>query len=73
MIVFNCKSFSRAFIFASVLSAIALAHTSVEEAKAAKHSSIKKHHKRLKKQDGAIRLVGSTSDHEGKHIMENRN
>lgn len=69
MIVFKCKIFSRAFLSSVILLYViisaALAHTSVEEAKAAKHGSIKKYHKKLKKQDGAIRLVGGSDDHEG--------
>lgn len=65
MFVFNCKVFSFALLL-HVLIAVSMAHTSVEEAKAAKYSSVKKYHKKLKKQDGAIRLVGGSGDHEGK-------
>lgn len=75
MIVFSRKIVSRASLFSvillHVLVAAALAHTSVEEAKAAKHSSIKKYHKKLKKQDGAIRLIGGSGEHEGKRRIPN--
>lgn len=36
-----------------------------ELSKVVKHDFPKKHWKRLKKQDGAIRLVGGRSEHEG--------
>lgn len=72
MIVFNYKILSRALlcsvILFYVLISASMGHTTVEEAKAAKHSSIKKYHKKLKKQDGAIRLIGGSGDHEGEYF-----
>lgn len=68
MIVFSRKFSHKllcSVIILHVLISASLAHTTVEEAKAAKHSSIKKYHKKLKKQDGAIRLFGGSADHEG--------
>lgn len=70
MIVFNWKIFSHALlhsvIIVHMLISVSLAHKTVEEAKAAKHNSIKKYHKKLRKQDGAIRMIGGSGDHEGK-------
>lgn len=74
MFVFNCKMFPRALLLSVIilhaLISVSLAHTTVEEAKAAKHSSIKKYQKKLKKQDGAIRLIGGSGDHDGKRERE---
>lgn len=47
---------------------LSLAHKTIEEAKAAEHSHVKKYHKKLKKQDGAIRLVGGEGDYEGNKL-----
>lgn len=41
------------------------AHETIEEAKAAKHATIKKYYKKLRKQDGAIRLIGGRNEYEG--------
>lgn len=40
-------------------------HRTIDAAKINKHLSAKKHWKKLKKQDGAIRLVGGRNEHEG--------
>lgn len=64
MFVFNCKIVFRVLLLHALI-IVSLGHTSVEEAKEAKHSSIKKYHKKLKKQDGAIRLIGGLGEHEG--------
>lgn len=40
-------------------------HRTIDAAKINKHNSAKKHWKKLKKQDGAIRLVGGRNEHEG--------
>lgn len=47
---------------------LSTAHSTIEEAKAVKYSAIKKHHKRLNKQDGAIRLVGGEGEFEGERV-----
>lgn len=69
MLVFNSKLCARALILLAIIFHLfistSLSHSTLEEAKAAKHSSIKKYHKKLKKQDGAIRLIGGIGDHEG--------
>lgn len=40
-------------------------HRSLDEAKAARQKLVRKHLKRLKKADGAIKLVGGAGDYEG--------
>lgn len=47
------------------LSAFVLSHSTLEEAQQIHHSPAKKYRKKLRKEDGAIRLVGGTNDYEG--------
>lgn len=65
MISFHISVLFKILIILQLGIAMAVDHLTVEEAKTVKHNSIKKYHKKLKKQDGAIRLVGGENDFEG--------
>lgn len=47
-------------------STLAASHSSVEEALQINRSPAKKYRKKLRKEEGAIRLVGGSNDYEGK-------
>lgn len=46
--------------------ALVLSHSTVEEAQHINPSPVKKYKKKLRKEEGAIRLVGGSNDYEGK-------
>lgn len=52
------------FIFSSIVTFIT--SISPEDLRKKKTSLVKKHLKRLKKQEGALKLVGGSGEHEGK-------
>lgn len=47
------------------LSTFVLSHSTLEEAQQIHRSPAKKYKKKLRKEDGAIRLVGGSNDYEG--------
>lgn len=56
------------FVICCQLSIFVLSHSTLEEAQQIHHSPAKKYKKKLRKEEGAIRLVGGTNDYEGKHF-----
>lgn len=46
-------------------SSLALSHSTLEEATQVNRSPAKKYKKKLRKEEGAIRLVGGSNDYEG--------
>lgn len=44
-------------------------HSTLEEAQQINHSPAKKYKKKLRKEDGAIRLVGGLNDYEGEQLF----
>lgn len=56
------------FVICCQLSTFVLSHSTLEEAQQIHHSPAKKYKKKLRKEEGAIRLVGGTNDYEGKHF-----
>lgn len=61
------------FLYAEIFAVAVLAHTTLEEAQQINHSPAKKYSKKLRKEDGAIRLVGGSNDYEGKQLNDFRN
>lgn len=55
------------FLFLCVvcLESVSAVHRTLEEAKEARANLVKKYFKKLKKQEGAIKLVGGSGDNEG--------
>lgn len=45
------------------------AHRTLDEAKAARERLVKKHMKRLRKEEGAIKLVGGANEYEGNRVI----
>lgn len=58
------KFFGVLIIF-QLLNSVFCVHKTIEEAKAAREILVKKHLKRLKKEEGALKLVGGQNDYEG--------
>lgn len=56
------------FVICCQLSTYVLSHSTLEEAQQIHHSPAKKYKKKLRKEEGAIRLVGGTNDYEGKYF-----
>lgn len=65
MVVVDCNIWFLVFFVVVDVGLICQAHSSVEEAKAARHNAVRKYHKKLKKQEGALRLVGGQNEYEG--------
>lgn len=49
------------------------AHRTLDEAKAARERLVKKHMKRLRKEEGAIKLVGGANEYEGNRVISQVN
>lgn len=63
------KFFGLLIIF-QILNSVYCVHKTIEEAKAAREVLVKKHLKRLKKEEGALKLVGGQSENEGKVLIK---
>lgn len=68
MLLISCRTFSVLTAFVFLVSFIWCSETP-EEVKKRKAWLVKKHIKRLKKVDGAIKLVGGKGEHEGKYVL----
>lgn len=59
------KNSAVVLLIVTFLVKVQCAHRTLDEAKEARQQLVKKYIKRLKKEDGAVKLVGGANDYEG--------